>query len=262
MTWQEFKGRANRSSAFSLFVVFWPLLTPLFVYAFWSTVTPGFASWFSSILKMHMDLGACGQPFASVQISHRSMMFLNAAALLGISILLAADGVMDRANFGRYAKLALAATSLGLVYLWFSVRETGAWIAPLRRFAPKLDLASACARLQSEGLLANILIQWHVAFMMSAVFLIAGVMLMGSRNLLKAGLWGKATPVPDEATQVLLAEAYAKRGLVYSGVPSRSISEAWRTSSPISKRIAPLLMATVAITMMALCLDRIIVVLG
>jgi hypothetical protein len=260
MTWQEFKSRAHRKSVLSFFIVFWPMLMPLFVYAFWSTVTPGFASWFSSILKMHVDLGACSQAFASVQISHRSMMFLNAAALLGISILLAADGVMNRANFDRYAKLALAATCLGLIYLWFAVRESGAWVAPLRRFAPKIDLAEACARFQSESLLANILIQWHVAFMMSAAFLIAGAMLTNSRNLLKAGLWGKATPVPDEATHMLLAEAYAKRGLGYSGAPSRSTSENWRGSSLIFRLIAPLLMAAFAITMTALCLDSIMVV--
>ncbi|MBZ9676817.1 hypothetical protein [Mesorhizobium sp. ES1-1] len=134
-----------------------------FIYAFFSQADANFATAFSRVFSLKVDLGLCSPAFASLIMAQIAYALAICLVLLGLLFALGVAAIADAAGRMRYLKLALGTLVVLLIFLALAMKDNGLWLssAGRRSVATYLSITDACTKsLRTDFLRIYVMSAW------------------------------------------------------------------------------------------------------
>ncbi|MBZ9705578.1 hypothetical protein LB543_02390 [Mesorhizobium sp. ESP7-2] len=124
------------------------MLLSAFIYAFFSQADASFATAFSRMFSLEVDLGLCSSSFASLIMAQIVYGLTVCFVLLGLMVAVGIAAILDPSNGVRYLKLLLAILAFLLVLLALAMKDNGFWLESVGRrlIMRHLSIADACSQ--------------------------------------------------------------------------------------------------------------------
>ncbi|TPN48668.1 hypothetical protein [Mesorhizobium sp. B1-1-7] len=131
------------------------LLLSAFIYPFFSQADANFATAFSRIFSLKVDLGLCSSSFANLIMAQIAYALAICLVLLGFVFALGVAAIADATSRMRYLKLALGTLVLLLIFLALAMKDDGLWLdsTTRRSISAHLSIVDACTQSHSTDFL-------------------------------------------------------------------------------------------------------------